>query len=554
MKKTKLWSLLLSGLLCLGLSGVSAATMPTDLPPEAWYYDAVLQCYSEKLLQGVSPDRFAPDEPMTVKEAVVLAARLHSKYNNKDILPGNDWFAPYLQYCIDNKLLSQDSYYWDTFANREIFAGLLYRVLPHDLPAMNDLDQIPAYPNDSPFFPAVQYLYQRGILGGTDVYGRFSPYKILTRAEVAVLCQRVLQPDTRLKFAPQPLPTDHITKLPIDGTQMELEDFDGNYFYCRNEKLGASVFTLDGTQLLPWAQSYELSDGVFWASMPDEMIHFYDTTGTFLFSTPDNRLTQFENGYAVVLSEQFGTPYSLIDKQGNVFAHFTEEDIGGGFEFIPFYRTGDYGIVYVSPTHIGILEFPTGKLTVFPHPILFYGRIRNGYFPVRYYDEAGIVQENFSDLTGKLLLKTQYARIFVPFYKDLFLAGMDEEHLGVASLSQEGWIVPPEYDSVNVGGTVLFLEKTDDREQIVESTICSMADQKLQAIVTVTPGQPLRQIPIGDSDYLFKPAPESDPFGPKALFDLYGNLIIPAYENDLYFNGQQFVYKTNGAYYLYDGQ
>lgn len=63
---------------------------------------------------------------------------------------------------------------------------------------------------------AVYAMYQAGILTGNDAYGTFTPYSTITRAEVAAVVSRMVDPSLRQAFILQDIP--------------RLTGFEGNYF------------------------------------------------------------------------------------------------------------------------------------------------------------------------------------------------------------------------------------------------------------------------------------------------------------------------------------
>ncbi len=92
--KKRLCSLLLAAVLLLGLVpsafagfenfAAQAVYTPgqfTDVAEDAWYADNVRAAYEYGLINGQSATRFAPDNSLTVAEAVKLAACLHSIYH-----------------------------------------------------------------------------------------------------------------------------------------------------------------------------------------------------------------------------------------------------------------------------------------------------------------------------------------------------------------------------------------------------------------------------------------------------------------------------------------
>ena len=532
----------------------SAAAAPSDVPTDAWYHDAVGVCYEKGILSGVSDTTFAPDGLITTKEAIVIAARIHSMLNDRKITATGDWFTPYEAYLQTQGVLQGNEYFTDSLMNRELFADLIYKVLPNNLPAINATSEIPAYLKTGSYYKTVLYLYQTGILGGTDVYGRFSPYKTLTRAEVAVICQRILDSNRRIKVSFSPLPAPNITQLSIDLTDIRITDFDGTYLFCENSDYKHTVFDLTGKQLFPWGNAFSFSDGVFMTSDGD-FSQFYDTAGTLLFTT-DKLITGFENGYALAVTDpeegEWCLPYELIDKQGTVIKRVeTTNPTVGAFPSLH-YRSEGYCIVYLSPTRIGLLELETGKITPFDQHIVDYSRMQNGIYMVRYYDENWNVHENFIDTKGNMLLKNDTNRIFRPFNGKDFIASPDQNHYGILNMDTEEWKVPPIYDDINLGNQFGILYNKNFEGKVENMSVIDLFTYKIVANATILPSTTQHPWMVDSTDFfVVHTALENWPNNQKVICDIYGNVIIPSfYEQERYADGK-LIYQNEGKYYVY---
>lgn len=84
MKHTRILLLLL---LLLALA-IPAGAAFSDVPENAWYYDAVALCEARGLMSGTGDGQFSPDQHLTQAELVVLSARLH------ELLRGGDGNLP----------------------------------------------------------------------------------------------------------------------------------------------------------------------------------------------------------------------------------------------------------------------------------------------------------------------------------------------------------------------------------------------------------------------------------------------------------------------------
>jgi hypothetical protein len=109
----------------------------TDVSKNKWYYHAVKEVYQMGIVKGVSATRFAPERPITREEAAVIIAHTFNYSHSSKSLPYKD----------KNKVSS-----W----------------------AVN----------------SVKAVTQKKVFSGDDGY--FQPKKLMTRAEVAVVLQKVL--------------------------------------------------------------------------------------------------------------------------------------------------------------------------------------------------------------------------------------------------------------------------------------------------------------------------------------------------------------------------
>lgn len=188
-----------------------------DVAPDAWYYDAVRALYELGLTGGKgAADRFAPEDSMTLGEALTLAARLRSLYETGDSEAGpaayaaeGAWYRPYAAYLQSMEVIGQEfEGHCERPATRSEIAHVLANTLPHtyftdlnrDTVAlarssgrfMRDVEPSTAYEAD------IVLLYGWGILNGSDETGAFLPEQPISRCEVAAMAARLVYDDLRL--------------------------------------------------------------------------------------------------------------------------------------------------------------------------------------------------------------------------------------------------------------------------------------------------------------------------------------------------------------------
>lgn len=187
----------------------------TDVAAEDWFSPAVIRAYEYALLDGRGDGCFAPNESITIAEVLTIAARLHCVYQtgSEEALEAAAtdaaWYAPYVAYLQDAHLLDDrfEGFYLLP-ASRAQMAGILAYALDADwydepnaalvTEAYASGDYITDVTDKTPYRSEILLLYRRGLLRGTDESGSFCPDRSVTRAEVAAMMQRMIEPETRL--------------------------------------------------------------------------------------------------------------------------------------------------------------------------------------------------------------------------------------------------------------------------------------------------------------------------------------------------------------------
>ncbi len=176
----------------------------SDVNDSHWFSDSVEQVYRLGLMDGVSDELFDTTSHMTVAQAITVAARLHSIYNDKTIpVSGSaNWYDGYVNYLIDNKVISSGDFKsFDRPVYSYEMVQLYARALPKEFfPAKNDISYIQDVPENMFFHDDVLLFYRAGILNGNDDYGTFLPTSYVTRTRGAAILARVALPESRLSF------------------------------------------------------------------------------------------------------------------------------------------------------------------------------------------------------------------------------------------------------------------------------------------------------------------------------------------------------------------
>ncbi len=175
-----------------------------DVAETSWYASSVKSVYEIALMEGVSADTFDTESEMNVAQAITIAARLHSIYNDKEIpeVEGGRWFQKYVDYCLSNGIMEEkqfDSYSRSVLSYEMVM--LFAKALPEEFyPKVNNIERVHDVPEALVFHDDVLMFYNAGVLNGNDKNGTFLPMSAITRKRAAVIISRVALPENRIEF------------------------------------------------------------------------------------------------------------------------------------------------------------------------------------------------------------------------------------------------------------------------------------------------------------------------------------------------------------------
>ena len=225
-----------------------------DIQSVKWYAQYVQIAYELGLIAGRTDTRFEPESPVTLAEAVKLAAVIHATYYGAAIPEADGaWYSGYADYARANGIIDEEIESFDAVATRAQVAAILSRALPAEaLGAMNRVDAgaIADVPEDKPYSSAVYALYAAGVLTGSGANRAFYPDLPVTRAEVAAIVVRMVTPalrqrfDLRLSLEPNALyemaspAVFYIEITDMKGTKIKT----GSGFFIREDGLAVTNF------------------------------------------------------------------------------------------------------------------------------------------------------------------------------------------------------------------------------------------------------------------------------------------------------------------------
>ncbi len=180
----------------------SAPSFFVDVPASAWYYDVVKSAYDKGLMNGVSATTFAPNGSLTRGMFVTILYRLAGSPEVTAAasfvdVPANQYYADAVAWASANGIVngvSADKFAPNNNITREQMAAIIHRyAVANNIEAANsnevsysDSAKISAFAKE-----AVEWASRAGVLSGNSD-GTFAPLRTATRAEAAAIFVRLL--------------------------------------------------------------------------------------------------------------------------------------------------------------------------------------------------------------------------------------------------------------------------------------------------------------------------------------------------------------------------
>lgn len=184
----------------------------TDINPDSWYYDYAVSSYEYGLFNGRG-NGFDPNADITIGELFALSARIHAAYVGDTVVEGEGflWYEPYILYLEEKGILDESVVGWANPATRAQLAAIFATTLPAECyDAPNDALVTRAYASGgyisdvtskTRYHDQILWMYRQGLLGGMDDYGSYWPNETTTRAEVAAVIMRIVDPSLRITLS-----------------------------------------------------------------------------------------------------------------------------------------------------------------------------------------------------------------------------------------------------------------------------------------------------------------------------------------------------------------
>ncbi|MDP4132492.1 MAG: S-layer homology domain-containing protein [Bacillota bacterium] len=176
-----------------------------DVDEDEWYgtnkNGSVKLVYSYGLMEGNDDGTFNPQGNITIAQAITIAARVANIYYNdeEDFEYEDKWYEGYVKYAISKNIIDENDFDdYDAFITRDQMAYIFSNILPDDeLEEINEVKGIPDVDKYDEYYKEIIFLYNVGILSGSDSKGTFNPKSNITRAEVAAIITRLVDSSQR---------------------------------------------------------------------------------------------------------------------------------------------------------------------------------------------------------------------------------------------------------------------------------------------------------------------------------------------------------------------
>lgn len=169
----------------------------SDVPPDAWYADAVQTVYEKGLFLGTGDKTFSPEANMSYAQFLTVLSRF---CGDLIAMGGEKWYDGYVSWAIGKDLIPAEiltNFDPEAPITRQDMAAIIgnfleeynpdYKKLTEAKSAYADASSISGYALDG-----VNACFQAGIMRGGD-NNNFSPRATATRAQVAVTIVRLAQ-------------------------------------------------------------------------------------------------------------------------------------------------------------------------------------------------------------------------------------------------------------------------------------------------------------------------------------------------------------------------
>ena len=174
-----------------------------DIDDVKWAYAAIEHLYDNKILNGKSENKFAPNDYVKREEFVKLLVNAFELSGSDSIdfddVEENAWYSEFVKTAFKNEIIkgiSENKFGVGENITREDMAVMIYRavnvvgleldIIVENKAELNDLDNVSDYAKE-----AVDFMIGKGAIKGTA--GMFKPKSFATRAETAQMLYNIIK-------------------------------------------------------------------------------------------------------------------------------------------------------------------------------------------------------------------------------------------------------------------------------------------------------------------------------------------------------------------------
>ena len=177
-----------------------------DVPAGCYYDNSISTLYRKGLIKGTSATTYSPNLTVSRTQVVILCVRVYELYHGLDQTPREYDPEAYLALGRAYGILPTNWGNLNGNASRAEVAFLIAQTLPAEaFPAKKGTERIYDLPLNHMYYRQILLLYRAGVFGGVDANGSFQPADAITRAELAVVFARLVDPAQRLTVNLQPV-------------------------------------------------------------------------------------------------------------------------------------------------------------------------------------------------------------------------------------------------------------------------------------------------------------------------------------------------------------
>lgn len=182
----------------LSTTAFAAAASFTDVDSKHWAAPSITEMADRGVMTGVGNNQFAPDKTLTYAEFITMVVRQF--YEDKIVEMEGAWYAPYMAVAESAGILKGTGASAELSIDRYNMAQVMYNVMQDrkrttspltDTSKVADWAAVPAAYRD-----AVSVCYNMGMLSGVDTKGTFNGVGVMTRAQAAVVMDRLIGDDS----------------------------------------------------------------------------------------------------------------------------------------------------------------------------------------------------------------------------------------------------------------------------------------------------------------------------------------------------------------------